>query len=51
MTDPAISRIEHWKSRLIDLSLRNKLLNYRPRPTSSVAVVDEVPRVVIRRLV
>ena len=49
-SDIARSRLEHWKSRLIDLSLRNKLLNYRPRRTSAVPIVDEIPRVVVRRL-
>ena len=33
------SRIEFWKSKLIDLSLRNKLLNFRPERVSSVTIV------------
>ncbi len=45
-----MARLEHWKSKLIDLSLRNKLINYRVGRASAVPVVDEVPRVVVERL-
>jgi very-short-patch-repair endonuclease len=46
----AKSRLEHWKSKLIDLSLRNKLLNYRPGHSAAVPIVAEIPRVVVERL-
>ena len=37
-------RLERWKRQLIDLSLRNKLLNYRPSKLGTVDVVDELPQ-------
>ena len=49
-SERAMVRLEHWKSKLIDLSLRNKLINYRVGRASAVPVVDEVPRVVVERL-
>ncbi len=49
-SDRANSRLEYWKSKLIDLSLRNKLVNYRVSRASTAPVVDEVPRVVVERL-
>ncbi len=51
MPDTAKDRIAHWKSRLIDLSLRNKLLNCRVDRSGAVPIVGEVPRVVYARLV
>lgn len=46
----AKATLSQYRSRLIDLSLRNKLVNYRPGRSSAVAIVDEVPRVVTERL-
>lgn len=43
-------RIERWKRHLIDLTRRNKLLNFRPSRTSTVEVVDEVPQQVLAQL-
>lgn len=43
-------RLESWKRQLIDLSRRNRLLNYRPTRASTVEIVDEVPQIVLRHL-
>lgn len=42
--------LEHWQRRLLDLSMRNRLLNFRPAKVSTVAVVDELPVEVFRML-
>ena len=40
-----------WKRRLLDLSKRNRALNFRPTRVSTVAVVDEHPAEIFRQLV
>jgi hypothetical protein len=40
-----------WKRRLLDLSKRNRALNFRPTRVSTVAVVDEQPAEIFRHLV
>ena len=42
---------DHWKRRLLDLTKRNRALNFRPLRVSTVAVVDEQPAEVYRQLV
>ncbi len=44
------NRLEDWKKSLIDLSLRNRLLNYSPRKRSTVEIVDELPQITLRGL-
>jgi len=51
LSERAEARLDQFKSKLLDLSLRNKLLNYRPGRSSAVPVVFEVPRVVVDRLI
>ena len=36
-------RLEHWKSKLIDLSKRNKMINFRPTKRTSIHIIDELP--------
>src|SRR5215208_958455 len=52
--DPAEPRlsasIEHWKRRLLDLTKRNRALNFRVTKVSTVAIVDEQPAEVFRQL-
>ena len=43
--------IEHWKRKLLDLSKRNRLLNFKPNKVSTITVVDELPAEVFRVLV
>jgi very-short-patch-repair endonuclease len=38
----AISRIDHWKSKLLDLSLRNRLLNFKPTK-ATIPILCAVP--------
>lgn len=44
-------QLETARKRLLDMSLRNKLLNFKTYRKSTVTVVDEVPAEVYRRLV
>ena len=43
-------RITAWKRQLIDLTRRNRLLNYRPTKASTIEVVDEHPATVVSHL-
>jgi very-short-patch-repair endonuclease len=42
--------LTHWKRRLLDLSKRNRLLNFKSTPVSTIALVDEQPAEVFRTL-
>ncbi|MGH7340778.1 MAG: DUF4011 domain-containing protein, partial [Candidatus Rokuibacteriota bacterium] len=50
MTDQVTANLDHWKRKLLDLSKRNRLLNFKPSKVSTVAVVDELPAEVFRIL-
>ena len=40
----------NWKRKLLDLSRRNRALNFKPAKVSTVAIIDEQPAEVFRRL-
>jgi very-short-patch-repair endonuclease len=42
--------IENWKRRLLDLTKRNRALNFRMNKVSTIAIVDEQPAEVFRQL-
>ena len=42
--------IENWKRKLLDLSKRNRALNFRMSKVSTIAIVDEQPAEVFRQL-
>src|SRR6476619_3080096 len=42
--------IDAWKRKLLDLSKRNRALNFRATKVSTVAVVDERPAEIFRML-
>lgn len=42
--------VESWKRKLIDLTKRNRALNFRMNKVSTVAIVDEHPAEVFRQL-
>jgi hypothetical protein len=42
--------LDSWKRKLLDLSKRNRALNFRMTRASTVAIVDEQPAEVFRRL-
>src|SRR3954466_13172772 len=44
------SSIDNWKRKLLDLSRRNRLLNFRVNKVSTITVVDELPAEVFRTL-
>lgn len=48
--DQVAYRLDKWKKHLIDLTRRNKLLNYRPTKRTTVEIVDELPQQVLRQL-
>lgn len=50
MSGGAQSRLVHWKSKLIDLSRRNRLLHFRPTRVSTVQIVGERPAEIFRTL-
>jgi len=51
MSDPIADELARARQRLLDLSLRNRLLNFRPTRRTTVRVVDELPGEVWRLLV
>lgn len=50
MKDPIVAKLESARKDLLDLGLRNPLLNYRPRGTRGLEVVDERAAEVFRSL-
>jgi very-short-patch-repair endonuclease len=44
-------KIETWKNKLIDLSRRNRLLNFKPTKVTTIKVVDEIPSEIFRSMV
>src|SRR6267143_3861609 len=42
--------IENWKRKLLDLTKRNRALNFRMNKVSTIAIVDEQPAEVFRHL-
>jgi len=46
-----IHLVDDWKRRLLDLTRRNKALNFKPTRVSTIAVIDEQPAPIFRRLV
>ena len=42
--------IANWKRKLLDLSRRNRALNFKPNKVSTVAIVDEQPAEVFRHI-
>ena len=44
-------KIESWKNKLIDLSRRNRLLNFRPTKVTTIKIVDEIPSEIFKSLV
>ncbi|OVE78114.1 hypothetical protein BVX99_00560, partial [bacterium F16] len=51
MTDSVLHDIEALRRRLLDLTLNNRLLNYRPLKRRSIAIVDERPAEIVDFLV
>jgi very-short-patch-repair endonuclease len=43
--------VDGWKRRLLDLTRRNKALNFKPTRVSTVAVLDELPAEIFQQLV
>ncbi|CAN5304396.1 DUF4011 domain-containing protein [soil metagenome] len=41
---------ENWRRKLLDLTKRNRALNFKPTKVSTVAVVDELPAEIFREL-
>ena len=44
-------KIKRWKNKLIDLSKRNRLLNFKPTKASTVRIIDELPPEVFHQLI
>jgi len=50
VSDAVRSAIDAWRRKLLDLTKRNRALNFRPTKVSTITVVDERPAEVFRRL-
>ena len=48
--DRAQAALQLWRTRLLDLTKRNRALNYKPSRVATVTVVDEEPVEVFRHL-
>lgn len=51
MSNVVEERIKRWKNKLIDLSKRNRLLNFKPTKVTTICIVDEIPTEVYRTMV
>jgi len=51
MTQVIEERIKRWKNKLIDLSKRNRLLNFKPTKVSTVCIIDEIPSEIYHTIV
>ncbi len=49
-SDPVRARLDHWQRQLVDLTRRNRLLNYKPTPVTTIRVIEEQPSEVFRLL-
>ena len=50
-TDILNKKIETWKNKLIDLSRRNRLLNFRVTKVTTIKIIDELPTEIFNSLV
>ena len=50
MADQFKIRLERWKRSLIDLTKRNRLLNYNPNRATTIKIINEMPGEVFRLL-
>jgi very-short-patch-repair endonuclease/DNA polymerase III delta prime subunit len=48
--DKITETLGNWKRKLLDISKRNRALNFRPNKVTTVAIIDEQPAEVFRRL-
>jgi len=46
-----VSAIAQWKTKLIDVSKRNRALNVKPTPVTTVRIIDEYPPQVFKQVV
>lgn len=51
MTTKLAQMVDGWKRRLLDLTRRNKALNFKPTRVSTIAVIDELPAEIFQQLV
>ena len=51
MAGTADKRLVNWRNKLIDLSKRNRLLNFKPTKVTTVRIIEELPTEVFRTLV
>src|SRR5690349_20558610 len=42
--------LENWKRKLLDVSKRNRALNFRPNKVTTITIIDEQPAEVFRQL-
>src|SRR4051812_18499340 len=42
--------LENWKRKLLDVSKRNRALNFKPNKVTTITIIDEQPAEVFRQL-
>jgi hypothetical protein len=50
INDKVIQALGLWRRKLLDLSKRNKALNFKPTKVTTLAIVDEQPGIVFKYL-
>jgi very-short-patch-repair endonuclease len=50
LNDKLLQALSLWRRKLLDLSKRNKALNFKPSKVTTIAIVDEQPGIVFRYL-
>jgi len=45
-----LASLDNWKRRLLDVTKRNRALNFRPTPVTTITLIDEQPPEVFRHL-
>lgn len=51
VSKPVEKRLEHWKSKLIALSKRNKMINFRQTKRTSIHIIDELPTEIFKKVI
>ena len=51
MKDAVQAQLDAARNRLLDLTLRNRLLNFRPTRRTTIQIVDEIPAEIWKLLV
>jgi hypothetical protein len=45
------TKLDHWKTKLIDLSKRDKMISFRPAKRTSIHIIDELPAEIFKKVI